>query len=210
MEWYWWVIIGVSVLVVAVVIIMLMSGDEEEAAEEKVAEQHDTIDLNDPKVLKALSADGASVAVGETVYFQVGHAGEKGFSWIVNEDCDGILAVETLDGPPLKEEKAEEGDEKKDEEAEEKDEKKDEKKLRQDKDEEKDEKAEEGDEKKELDQIYMSATGEKAGNCTFAMTYAESWDGDLKSLEDDAKVISFDVAVTEAAAEEEEEAKEEK
>merc|ERR1711879_135035 len=55
--------------------------------------------------------------------------------------------------------KAEEGDKK---------EEKDEKKLR--------DGHEKTEEKPEMDQVYMSATGKAAGNCTFSMAYAESWD----------------------------------
>merc|ERR1712010_309153 len=123
----------------------------------------------------------------------VGDAGKKGFSWILNEDCDDVLAIELLEGPPMKEvaaeggEKAEEGEEK------------DEKKLR------------EGDEKPEMDQVYMSATGKAAGNCTFSMAYAESWDFEEGAENaEDAKVISFNVTVAEAAEEEAADGAEEK
>merc|ERR1712079_138533 len=144
---------------------MLLVGDDEEATEKAAAPMHDTLDLNDAKVLKALAEDGLQAVVGETQFMQVGDQAKKGFSWILNEDCEDVLTVEILEGPPLKEEKAAE-EEKPAEEGDEKAEEKDEKKLR------------DGDEK-ELDQIYMSATGAKAGNCTFAMAYAEAWDGNV-------------------------------
>ena len=187
MEWYWWVIIGVSVLVVAVILFMLLAGGEEEAAEENAAAMHDTLDLNDAKVLKALAEDGLVAVVGETQFMQVGDHGKKGFSWILNEDCEDVLTVEILEGPPLKEEKAAEEEEPaEEEEAEEKDEKK----LR------------DGD-GEEMDQIYMSATGAKAGNCTFAMAYAEAWDGNVTAIEEDDHLITFNVTVSEAPEKEE-------
>merc|ERR1712079_158997 len=100
---------------------MLLVGDDEEATEKAAAPMHDTLDLNDAKVLKALAEDGLQAVVGETQFMQVGDQAKKGFSWILNEDCEDVLTVEILEGPPLEEEKpAEEGDEK----AEEKDEKK--------------------------------------------------------------------------------------
>ena len=93
-----------------------------------------------------------------------------------------------------KEEKAEEGEK----------EEKDEKKLR-DGHEKAEEKAEEvADEKPEMDQVYMSATGKAAGNCTFSMAYAESWDFEEGAENaEGAKVISFNITVAEAAGEEE-------
>ena len=93
---------------------------------------------------------------------------------------------------------AEEGDEKKEEAAEEGDKKeeKDEKKLRA-------EKEEAAEEKPEMDQVYMSATGKAAGECTFSMAYAESWDFEEGAENaEDAKVISFNITVAEAAEEE--------
>ena len=81
-----------------------------------------------------------------------------------------------------KEEKAEEGDKK---------EEKDEKKLRAEKE-----------EKPEMEQVYMSATGKAAGNCTFSMAYAESWNFTAEEQDEDAKVISFGITVAEAEEEE--------
>ena len=88
-----------------------------------------------------------------------------------------------------KEEKAEEGEK----------EEKDEKKLR-DGHEKAEEKAEE---KPEMDQVYMSATGKAAGECTFSMAYAESWDFEEGAENaEDAKVISFNITVAAPAEEE--------
>ena len=84
---------------------------------------------------------------------------------------------------------AEEGDEKAEEKDEKKDEK-DEKKLRAEKE-----------EKPEMEQVYMSATGKAAGNCTFSMAYAESWNFTAEEQDEDAKVVSFNITVAEAAEE---------
>merc|ERR1712014_516866 len=118
-------------------------------------------------------------------------------SWILNEDCDDVLAIELLEGPPMKEAAAEGEKEEKAEEGEK--EEKDEKKLR-----DGHEKAEEkADEKPEMDQVYMKATGKAAGNCTFSMAYAESWDFEEGAENaEGAKVISFNITVAEAAEEE--------
>ena len=197
METWVLIVIIASILVVGVILYLVLAGGDEEQAEEKKGEMEDTLDLNDPKVLKALSEDGLQVTVGQTQYLQVGDAGKKGFSWILNEDCDDVLAIEILEGPPMKEAAAE-GDEKKEEAAEEGDKKeeKDEKKLRA-------EKEEAAEEKPEMDQVYMSATGKAAGNCTLSMAYAESWDFEEGAENaEDAKVISMNVTVAEAAKEE--------
>lgn len=99
-------------------------------------------------------------------------------------------------------EAAAEGDEKKAEEGDKKEEK-DEKKLR--------DGHEKTEEKPEMDQVYMSATGKAAGDCTFSMAYAESWDFEEGAENaEDAKVISFNVTVAEAAEEEAADGAEEK
>ena len=92
-----------------------------------------------------------------------------------------------------KEEKAEEGEK----------EEKDEKKLRDGHEKAEEKVAEAAEEKPEMDQVYMSATGKAAGNCTFSMAYAESWDFEEGAENaEDAKVISMNVPVAEAAKEE--------
>ena len=209
MEWYWWVIIGVSVLVVAVVLYMLLAGGEEEAAAEEAAEVQIT-DLNDPKVLKALTEDGLTTQVGVVTNLMISDDGAKGFSWIINEEgCAKVIDIKVLDGKPGAE-KAEEKEEK----SEEKDEKADEKKeLRDGHEGEK-----EGDEKKEGDKeeaaekptTYMSVTGAGEGECTFQMAWAESWDADWaeeKTWPEDVKVIQFAVTVEAAEGEEKKEEK---
>ena len=92
-----------------------------------------------------------------------------------------------------KEEKAEEGEK----------EEKDEKKLRDGHEKAEEKVAEAAEEKPEMDQVYMSATGKAAGNCTFSMAYAESWDFEegAENAEGE-KVISFNITVAEAAEEE--------
>merc|ERR1719230_1093944 len=115
MEWWLWVIIGVSVLLVGVILFMLLAGGEEEAAAEEAAEVAIT-DLNDPKVLKALSADGLATEVGAVTNLMISDDGAKGFSWIIYEEgCKDVIDIAILDGKPgaKKEEKA---DEKKDDE----------------------------------------------------------------------------------------------
>ena len=208
MEWYWWVIIGVSVLVVAVILFMLLSGGEEEVAAEEAAEVEIT-DLNDPKVLKALTADGLTTQVGAVTNLMISDDGAKGFSWIINEEgCEGVIDIAILEGKP-----GAEAEEPAEEETEEKE--SEEKRLR-DGHEDGEKK---GDEKKgeekaaEKPTTYMSVTGAKEGECTFQMAWAESWDADWSdetTFPEDVKVISFGVTVEAAEGEEKEDAKEEK
>lgn len=124
----------------------------------------------------------------------VSEDGEKGFSWILNEDtdCSEILDIEVLDGPPKMDDAEKEGDEKKDE-------KKDEdKKLRQDDDKKDDDKKDDEKKEDETPKTYMALTGKEEGTCTFQMAYAESWDYDWEDKEtwpEATKVIQFDITV---------------
>ena len=205
MEWYWWVIIGVSVLVVAVVLFMLLSGGEEEEAAEEAAEVQIT-DLNDPKVLKALTEDGLTTQVGVVTNLMISDDGAKGFSWVINEEgCKDVIDIKVLDGKPgaKKEEPAE-----KEEKADEKAEEGDKKELRDGHEEKGD--AKEGDKKEEAAEkptTYMSVTGAGEGECTFQMAWAESWDADWaeeKTWPEDVKVVQFAVTVEAAEGEKKE------
>ena len=191
--WLLITIIVVTVVVIGVVVMMMMGGDEEAAA----AEMHKTIDLNDPKVLGAVQEDGVQLTVGATEYLQVADAGKKGFSWIINEECNDIVDVEILEGPPMKEEAAAAEEEKPAEKEEAADEKKEEKRLRDGHEEKGEEKAAPAEEKGEETQVYMSATGTNAGSCNFTMVYAESWDF-AKDSDENATSISFNITVANA------------
>ena len=110
MEWWLWLIIVGSILVVSVVLYLLLAGDDEEEQqmEEKMerGDKHRTIDLNDPEVLKALRTDGLVVHVGRPTHLMVADDGADGYSWIMNESCDGIVMIEILDGPPMRMDKS--------------------------------------------------------------------------------------------------------
>ena len=214
MEWWLWLIIIGSVILVGVILYMLLAGDEEEAVEEeKVAEMEDVLDLTDAEVLKGLAKDGFQLTVGKTVYWSVSEAeAVKGYSWIFNEDCDGLMSVDILEGPPMKEEAAE-GDEK-EAEKEEGAEEKEEKRLRDGHSKPSDEDKARAKERADAGEtIYLAVTGAKAGSCVFAGVYNESWDWTIDRDEqaEDATFVTFDLTVAEAAEEgAEEEGAEEK
>uniref|UniRef100_A0A7S3I6V3 Uncharacterized protein n=3 Tax=Choreotrichia TaxID=141411 RepID=A0A7S3I6V3_9SPIT len=207
LDWYWWVVIGVgAVIVLYVLYTLLFGGSDEEVAEEQMEKkEHIMVDLDDAKVLSALEKDGLKVGMAMPTHLMVSEDGEKGFSWILNEDsdCSKILDIEVLDGPPKMDE-AKEGDEKKDED---KDEKKDEeKKLRQDDEKKDDDKEDDAEKKDETPKTYMALTGKKEGTCTFQMAYAESWDYDWEDKEtwpEATKVIQFDITVAKEDAKDE-------
>merc|ERR550539_1369527 len=210
LEGYWWVIIGVSVLVVGVVLYMVLFGGEEEAAAEEAVEEVAITDLNDPKILKALTEDGFTTQVGVVTNLMISDDGAKGFSWVINEEgCAKVIDIAVLDGKPgaKAEEPAEEKEEKSEEKADEK------KELRDGHEGEK-----EGDEEEAAEKptTYMSVTGAGEGECTFQMAWAESWDADWaeeKTWPEDVKVVQFAVTVEaakDAKAEEGDEKAEEK
>ena len=84
LEWYWWVIIGVSVAVVGVVLYMVLFTEEEMAGEEAVEESgvdivisstnqpmcECIVDLNDTKVLAALKEEGMIASIGSVAYLE--------------------------------------------------------------------------------------------------------------------------------------------
>ena len=71
MEWYWWVIIGVSVAVVGVVLYMVLFAEEEMAGEEAAEESGvDIVNLNDKKVLAALKEEGMIASIGSVSYLE--------------------------------------------------------------------------------------------------------------------------------------------
>ena len=51
------------------------------------------------------------------------------------------------------------------------------------------------------DIVYLAVTGEKAGECTLAATYSESWDfqADGEQQDPDAKFYTYQLIVSEAA-----------
>merc|ERR1712241_815649 len=120
--------------------------------------------------------------------------GKEGFSWIFDTQCDEILSIDILEGPPAMDEKKEEKKPEKKEEGE-----KEEKRLRDGHEGEKEGEKEEKPEKKgDASKTYMSFTGKKAGECKFSMAYADSTNEtfeDATSTEDKIKVVSFDVQV---------------
>ena len=202
MEWYWWVIIGVSVLVVGVILFMLLAGGEEEAAEEKsVPPPPKIVDLDDADALAALTEKHLDVYVGHATTLTVKDEKKEGFEWILHEEsgCDKVLKIEKADGPPKKEGGDKKGDGKKPEGG---DGKKEEKRLR-DGHEGEEEEAGEG-----SDAHWWNLTGESEGECKFAMAYADG-EVDWEEPAEDLRVISFDVKVSEWSAPEEKPAKEE-
>ena len=213
MEWWLWLIIIGSILIVGVILYMLLAGgDEEEAVEEeKVAEMEDVLDLTDKKTLQALAKDGFQLTVGETQYWSASEPETReGYAWIFNEDCKDLMKIEILEGPPMKEAAAE-GDEK-DAKKEEGDKKEDEKKLRDGHEPSKEDKAKAEEKIKAGDTVYLGVTGTKAGECTFAAVYTESWDWKLDAEEQDkdAKLVKFELNVSEAAKEGDDKKAEEK
>ena len=69
METWLLIVIIASVLVVGVILYLVLAGGDEEQAEEMMGEMEATVDLNDPKVLKALTEDGAQLTVGQTQFW---------------------------------------------------------------------------------------------------------------------------------------------
>ena len=69
METWLLIVIIASVLVVGVILYLVLAGGDEEQAEEMMGEMEDTVDLNDPKVLKALTEDGAQLTVGQKQFW---------------------------------------------------------------------------------------------------------------------------------------------
>ena len=69
METWLLIVIIASVLVVGVILYLVLAGGDEEQAEEMMGEMMATVDLNDPKVLKALTEDGAQLTVGQTQFW---------------------------------------------------------------------------------------------------------------------------------------------
>ena len=214
METWVLILIIASVILVGVILYMVLAGGEEEAAEEeKVAEMEEVLDLTDKEVLKGLAKDGFKLTVGETAYWSVSEAQKKeGYSWIFNEDCDGLMSVDILEGPPMKEAAAE--GEEKEAEKEEGAEEKEEKRLRDGHSKPSEEDKKKAQERAEAGEtIYLAVTGAKAGSCTFAGVYNESWDWtvDRDEQAEDATFVTFDLTVAEAAEEgAKEEAAEEK
>lgn len=69
METWLLIVIIASVLVVGVILYLVLAGGDEEQAEEMMGEMEATVDLNDPKVLKALTEDGAQLTVGQKQFW---------------------------------------------------------------------------------------------------------------------------------------------
>lgn len=69
METWVLIVIIASILVVGVILYLVLAGGDEEVAEEQKGEMEDTVDLNDPKVLKAVTEDGAQLTVGQTQFW---------------------------------------------------------------------------------------------------------------------------------------------
>ena len=196
LEWYWWVIIGVSVLVVGVVLYMLLAGGDEEAAEEKMeAKPEQLFDLSDDKVVAALQKDGVTLMTGETARAVGSIPAGSGVQIFFSEACDDIMDTATLEDAAewfakLSEKPAEtkEGDEKAEE--------KEEKRLRQDAEDAAEGEAEEGE---ELEYVGLSMKGTKAGKCTFQMALAAEWEADWeepKTYPEEATVVEFGIEVT--------------
>ena len=198
--WLLITIIVVTVVVIGVVVMMMMGGDEEEKKD-----MNKIIDLDDKATLDKISKEGLTVWMGWPMNAMIADEGKEGYSWIFDDKCDDILAVDILDGPPAMDEKKEEKPAEKEEGG---DEKKEEKRLRDGHEEkEGEEKAEKKDAPKEGGdaKTYMSFTGKKAGECKFSMAYADATSetfADATGGDDKPKVVSFDVQVVDKEAKE--------
>lgn len=122
------------------------------------------IDLDDERSLARLAEKHLSVNIGAPTYLTVKDEGKEGFEWILHEEsgCEKVMTIEKIDKlppPPGAEEKPE-GEKK----AEGKDEKK---RLRAE------EEVGEG-----PDAHNWSLTGDKEGECTFAMAYVNATEAD--------------------------------
>ena len=165
------IVIIASILVVGVILYLVLAGGDEEEAEEKMAPPPKVIDLDDERALARLTEKHLSVNIGAPTYLTVKDEGKEGFEWILHEEsgCEKVMTIEKIDKlppPPGAEEKPK-GDEK----AEGKDEKK---RLRDEVPQPPaDEEVGEG-----ADAHNWSLTGDKEGECTFAMAYVNAADAD--------------------------------
>ena len=194
MEWWLWLIIIGSILVVGVILYLLLAGgDEEEAAEKAVPPPRKVIDLDDERAIARLTEKHLMVHIGHPTYLTVKDKGEEGFAWILHEEsgCEKVLTIEKIDElPPAPgaEEKPK-GEKPKEEKP------REEKRLRD---------GHEGEEKEEVgkggDAHYWSLTGDKEGECKFAMAYAEAASAkqfDWDAIDEGITTIAFDVKVSE-------------
>jgi len=93
LEWYWWVVIGVSVVAVgATVYILLKSDDEEQKAVAEETENYRMWDLSDEKDRADLESKGLEVAVGGMEWISVSDPTE-GWDWIIDPSgCNAKIA----------------------------------------------------------------------------------------------------------------------
>ena len=193
METWLLIVIIASVLVVGVILYLVLAGGDEEEAEEKMAPPQKVIDLDDERALARLTEKHLQVNIDAPTCLTVKDEGKTGFEWILHEEsgCEKVLTIEKIDElPPAPgaEEKPK-GEKPKEEKP------KEEKRLRD---------GHEGEEKEEVgkggDAHYWSLTGDKEGECKFAMAYAEAASAkqfDWDEVDEGVTTIAFDVKVSE-------------
>ena len=172
METWLLIVIIASVLVVGVILYLVLAGGDEEEAEEKMAPPQKVIDLDDERALARLTEKHLQVNIDAPTYLTVKDEGKTGFEWILHEEsgCEKVMTIEKIDKlppPPGAEEKPE-GDKK----AEGKGEKK---RLRDEVPQPPPGFDEEGE---GAASHNWSLTGDKEGECTFAMAYVNAADAD--------------------------------
>ena len=179
MEWYWWVIIIVSVATVGLVLFMVLTAEEDQKPEELVEDDGvDIIDLSDKKVYEEIQGGFLPVIVGSFTYISAANTGGDDAIWHTNLDNCGKLMeyVMAEERPTAETNDAWNGDK-----AEEKDEKdpaiekvdKDEKRLRDG----------HGSEEATDDSntTYWFLKGLKSGQCTLQLAHADVEIDDLPS-----------------------------
>ena len=196
LEWYWWVVIGVSVVAVgATAYIILSSRDDEEAsvAEEELEHPGPRMwDLRDEADRKQIEDRGVRVPEGRREWITAQAADEEtGWEWIIDPSgCSGKIAKfsqsseapDWMNGerdgempppPPPRPKK-------------------------QAKEEEEEDLPEEIDAEEVSDSVYFEILGVKAGECTFRMAYAPSdtfdWETGV-SEDDEYDVVEIPIEV---------------
>ena len=175
LEWYWWVVIGVSVVAVGATIYLVLDSSSEEESLQTKDEEMDELgwqvwDLSDAATRKAITKEGVAIdARGDLEYFSVSENLTTGYEWIIDpKGCSKqIIKVETSYDAPAQLEESEEpimgapGTK------------------------------------------YITFTGVEPGKCTFRMAYARQWEFDWEDEATKAnadQIIEIPVVVAAAKA----------